>query len=265
MLELLNDLQEARGAGVRVAIVDSGVQADHPWVKGRLSQSYRVVNDPVREWNVVQSGPHDVFGHGTAVAGQILRFAPEAELISVQVLGGDLKANSQSLLTALRWLSGQDVHIINLSLSTMREQLALPMSHAVDDLYARGVACVCARGYHLTGRAYPTNFAGTIGVTCKKLPAGRVEFRAMDTVAFEASGVGVKVAWKDSGTREAEGASFACPLVTGLSSRLLGLKPSLTPYELQTLLKGYAERQANGWWETWMHLTEDDPEHGCGK
>lgn len=173
--------------------------------------------------------------------------------------GGNLKTNSNCLLTALRWLTTQKVHLINLSLSTMREELALLMSHAVDDLYAQNVACVCARGYHLTGKAYPTNFAGTIGVTYKSLPQGRIEYRPKDHVAFDAAGIAVRVAWNEGGVREVEGSSFACPLVTGLSARFLSLRPTLTPYELQTLLKAYADRQAQGWWEDWMNEVDTPP------
>lgn len=255
MLELLDDLATARGAGVRVAIVDSGVQADHPWVGGRLTASFQVIS----EHSVRQGPSQDVFGHGTACAGQIRRFAPDADLISVQILGGNLTANSQSLLTALRWLTTQNVHVINLSLSTMREQLALLMSHAVDDLYARNVACVCARGYHRTGKAYPTNFSGTVGVSFKELHPGRIEFRPRDNTAFDAAGIKVNVAWNESSTREVDGSSFACPLVTGLAARFLGLRPGLTPYELKSLLKAFAERQASGWWEDWMDKVGEAP------
>ena len=255
MLELLDELATARGAGVRVAIVDSGVQADHPWVGGRLLASYQVVANDVVE----QCPAQDVFGHGTACAGQIRRYAPDADLISVQVLGGNLKTNSQSLLTALRWLVTQEIHLINLSLSTMREQLALSMSHAVDDLYAQNIACVCARGYHRTGKAYPTNFSGTIGVTYKELHPGRIEFRPRDSTAFDAAGIKVKVAWNESGTREVDGSSFACPLVAGMAARLLSLRPTLTPYELKSLLKAYCDRQAEGWWEPWMDEGANDP------
>src|SRR4051812_4340081 len=257
MLELLNELAGARGARVRVAIVDSGVQKDHPWVGGRLVESYGVGTDFMR---IEKVEARDVFGHGTAVAGQIRRFAPDVDLISVRVLGGNLKANSQSLLTALRWLATRDdVNLINLSLSTMREQLALLMSHAVDDLYARCVPCVCARGYHRSGKAYPTNFAGTIGVTFKRLPEGKFEFRPRDNTAFDAAGVAVKVAWNDGGTREVEGSSFGAPLVAGLAARFMSLRPKLTPYEVKSLLKAYAERQATGWWEEWMAKTSEDP------
>ncbi len=255
MFELLNNLGAARGAGVRIAIVDSGVQADHPWVGGRLTASFQVVGGT----QIKAGPPNDVFGHGTACAGQIRRFAPEADLVSVQVLGGNLKANSQSLLTALRWLTTQDIHLINLSLSTMRQELALLMSHAVDDLYARKILCVCARGYHRTGKAYPTNFSGTVGVSFKQLAPSQLEFRPNDNTAFDAAGIKVKVAWNESGIREVDGSSFACPLVAGLAARIMSLRPGLTPYELKSLLKAYADRQATGWHEAWMDEVANDP------
>lgn len=257
MLDLLDDLAGAAGAGIRIAIVDSGVEAGHPWVGGRLSAAYSVCESS--NYRVLKVEPGDVFGHGTACAGQIRRFAPEAELISVQILGGNLRGNSQSLLAALRWLTTQEVNVVNLSLSTMRDQFALLMSHAVDDLYARNVPCVCAQGYHLTGKAYPTNFAGTIGVWYSKLPAGKLEFRPFNAVEFNAAGSDVKVAWNKGGTRSIEGSSFACPLVTGLAARVLSIQKNLTPYEVKTLLKAYAERQARGWWEDWMKKVDDDP------
>ena len=256
MLDLLNELANSTGAGVRVAVVDSGVEAGHPWVGQRLTAAYNVDSS---SFKVVKVTPGDVFGHGTACAGQIRRFAPDVELISVQILGGNLQGNSHALLAALHWLTTQDVNVVNLSLSTMREQFALQMSAAVDELYARNVPCVCAQGYHLSGVAYPTNFAGTIGVWYGKMPAGKIEFRPQKAVAFNAAGSNVKVAWNNGGTRVIEGSSFACPLVCGLAARIQSVRKGLTPYEVQTLLKAYAERQAQGWWEEWMGKVDNDP------
>jgi len=263
MTELLNELHAARGAGVRVAIVDSGVEGSHPWTGGRLVASYRV-DRAAEGYEVVESDAEDMIGHGTAVAGNIRRFAPDADLVSLQVLGGGLRADSEALLAALRWLVGQKIHLVNLSLSTMREQFALRMGHAIDDLSARYVSCICARGYHLTGRAYPTDFAGVVAVSYKDVHPARLEFRPRDTVEFDASGVNIEVAWKTGpgappATRVVQGSSFACPLVTGLSARLLSLNPDLTPYELKTLLKAYAQRQAAGWWEPWMDAVAQPP------
>ncbi len=256
MIELLDELGGSRGAGIRVAVVDSGVESAHPWVGGRVISNHRLVAVD-GGYQVIEGGPVDYIGHGTAVSGNIRRFAPDVQIVNLQVLGEDLGANSESLLAALRWLVDQDVHLVNLSLSTMREQFALRMGHAIDDLSARHVSCICARGYHLSGRAYPTDFAGVVAVSYKELHPARLIYRPRDTVEFDASGINIEVAWATGpgsppATRVVQGSSFSCPLVTGLSARLLALKPDLAPYELKSLLKAYAERQAAGWWEPWM-------------
>ncbi|MCH8806890.1 MAG: S8 family serine peptidase [Planctomycetes bacterium] len=259
MPAILDELRDADGSGVRVAIVDSGVEADHAWVGGRLVESYGLTQADGGDYRVVEVEPRDVFGHGTAAAGQVRRFAPAADLVSIRILGETLQSTSQSLLAALRWLKTQKVHVVNLSLSTMRVRFALHIGHAVDDLYARGAACVCARGYHRTGRAYPTSFAGTIGVAHKKLPAARLEFRPHDLVEFNAAGGGMEVAWRNGQTRVVEGSSYACALVTGLAARLLSVRPGLAPYEVKGCLKAYALRQAEGWWDDWMQRVEQAP------
>jgi subtilisin family serine protease len=263
MLEILDRLGAARGKNVRVAVVDSGVEPNHSWVGGRLAASYSVIRSG-GDYQLLKCNGGDLMGHGTAVSGQVRRFAPDVDIVSVQILGGGLRADSEALLRALGWLVTQDVSIINLSLSTMREKLALRIGHAIDDLSAAGVAVVCARGYHSSGRAYPTDFASTIAVNYKDLHPARIEFRPRDAVEFDAAGAQIEIAWKSTpempdATRVAEGSSFACPLVTGLAARMLSVEPGLEPYELKTLLKAYALRQADGWWEDWMDQVDEVP------
>jgi subtilisin len=263
MQEILDRLGTARGAKVRVAVVDSGVEPGHSWVGGRLTASYTVIRNG-SDYQLLKTNGGDLMGHGTAVAGQVRRFAPDADIVSVQILSGGLRADSEALLRALGWLATQDINIINLSLSTMREKLALRIGHAIDDLSAADVAVVCARGYHSSGRAYPTDFASTVAVSYKDLHPARIEFRPRDAVEFDAAGAQVEIAWKSTpeapdATRVAEGSSFACPLVTGLATRMLSVEPGLTPYELKSLLKAYADRQADGWWEGWMDKVAEAP------
>jgi len=262
-MEILNELRDARGAGVRVAIVDSGIEASHPWVGGRVCESY-TLDKGEHGYEVIPCESVDLIGHGTAVAGGIRRFAPDVDLIGVQVLGAGLRADSEGLVAALRWLVDQDVDVVNLSLSTMRVQLALRIGHAIDDLSARDVTCICARGYHLNGRAYPTDFASTVAVSYQELPVAKLVFRPQDSVEFDASGIDIEVAWKTEGknagpTQIVQGSSYSCPLVTGLVARMLSVDPELTPYEVKSLLKAYAERQAGGWWEPWMDEVAKPP------
>ena len=257
--QLINRMGQATGRGVRIAIVDTGIEADHPWIGGRLTASYFVEDSPGGSPIVHAVPAKDVCGHGTAAAGQARRLAPDAELISVRVLGDDRAGSSEALVAALAWLTTQDVHVVNLSLSTMRLGLAFRILQAVDALHARNIPCVCAQGYHRSGQDYPTSFASTLGVTYDEMPAASICFRPGSLVEFAAGGVDIEAAWLGKSTRRVTGSSYAAPLVSGLCARLLELNPDLTPYELKTLLKAYADRLTAGWAEGWMAAADRPP------
>src|ERR687885_2356244 len=90
------------GKGVKVCIVDSGVEGSHPAVGGMLRGG--VVVEKTEEGPVVREEPHgDLFGHGTACAGIIHRLAPEAEIYSARVLGKDLTGRALQFAGGLRW------------------------------------------------------------------------------------------------------------------------------------------------------------------
>ncbi len=257
---LLDQMGKTDGSGIRIAIVDTGVEAAHPWVGGKLGASYFVEDGQSAQPPRVLPGPAlDVCGHGTAAAGQVRRIAPGAELISVRVLSEDRSGTSEALVAALSWLTTQEVHLVNLSLSTMRLGLAFRIGQAVDALAARNIACVCAQGYHKTGHDYPTSFASTIGVTYEEMAAADLVFRPQSLVEFAACGVEIETAWVGGITRRVTGSSYAAPLVSAMAARLLQLRPTLTPYELKSLLKAYAERRAEGWRETWMEKADQAP------
>src|SRR5512137_40116 len=94
------------GSGVTVAIIDSGVERDHPAVGGKLVRSVKVEpgatpdDDPV-----VTDDPEaiDVVGHGTACAGIIHALAPGADLVSVRVLGPENRGKGIVFATGLDW------------------------------------------------------------------------------------------------------------------------------------------------------------------
>jgi subtilisin family serine protease len=139
-----------------------------------------------------------------------------------------------------------------MSLSTLRLALALRIGHAVDDLYAKNVPCICAKGYQQDGRDYPTSFGASIGVTYDALEPAELRYREDDMVEFVAQGVDSVVAWHNGGTRKVTGSSYATPLVSGLVARMLSAHPGLSVFEIKSLLKAYADRYATGWRADWM-------------
>ena len=92
------------GQGVKVAVVDSGIDPDHPAV-GAVAGGVAFDHDPAAPGRVrVTEGRHaDLFGHGTACAGIIRRLAPDAELYSVRVLGRRLTGKGLVFAAGLRW------------------------------------------------------------------------------------------------------------------------------------------------------------------
>lgn len=254
---ILESLGDYDGSGVRVAIIDTGVEHDHPWVGGKLTESYGVRLFEDGRADIEPCEPLDVCGHGTAAAGQVRRIAPGAELVSIRVLSESREGSSEALVSALQWVAEQRVDIVNMSLSTLRLALALRIGHAVDDLYAQHVPCICAKGYQQDGRDYPTSFGASIGVTYDALQPAELRYREGEMVEFVAAGVDSVVAWQNGSTRKVTGSSYATPLVSGLAARLLSARPGLSVFEFKTLLKAYADRYAAGWREDWMD--EIDP------
>src|SRR4030095_13167322 len=115
---------ESTGKGIRVAVVDSGVEFDHPalndCVKGGLIVEYdsRAKNESRSK---PADMPADVSGHGTACAGIIHSIAPEAEIYSVRVLGRSMGGRAIQFAAGLDWAIENDMHVVNLSLSTSLE------------------------------------------------------------------------------------------------------------------------------------------------
>jgi len=230
----------AAGRGVTVAIIDSGIEADHPAVGGRVREQVVVEiedGDPV----VVEDGEGDLFGHGTACGGLIVDLAPEVELISVRVLGADLKGRGAAFLGGLEWAIERGVDVVNLSLSSRSEALFADFHEVVDRAYFAGVTLVSAANYS-PGASYPSLFSSVVSVAAHEQPDPWCwYYNPKPPVEFGAWGVDVPIAWKDGGTTAATGNSFAAPQVAGLVALLRSKHPGLTPFEIKAVLAATAD------------------------
>src|SRR5213595_654983 len=131
------------GAGVRVCILDSGIELDHPLV-GRVDHSVAVVKGEDGALQVVDDDEGDLCGHGTACAGVVRALAPDVELTSVRVLGAGLKGGGEIMLHGLEWAIEQGFQVVNMSLSTTRPQYAERLYELADRAYFRRVALVAS-------------------------------------------------------------------------------------------------------------------------
>ncbi|MFF7633036.1 S8 family serine peptidase [Kitasatospora sp. NPDC008050] len=223
------------GRGVRVCVVDSGVERDHPLV-GPLAGSYVVLRDADGTTRVEPTESGDTCGHGTACAGIIRRTAPDCELSSVRVLGERFSGTGDVLLAGLRWAVEQRFDVINLSLSTTRPKFAEALRSLADDAAFAGSAIV-ASAHNTPVESFPWRFSSVISVgSHQEEDAELYLYNPNPPVEFFAPGQNVTVPWLGGATIRTTGNSFATPYIAGLCARALAKHPSLTTFGLKTAL-----------------------------
>jgi subtilisin len=228
------------GGGLRVAIVDSGVEAAHPAVAGRLVESVRVelTGDDVA---ILPDTGQDVVGHGTAAAGIIHAIAPGADLLSIRVLGPDNRAKGLAFLAALEWAIESGASVVNLSLSSKSEALYADFHALADRAYFSNVLLVSAAN-NVPGPSYPSLFAAVVSVAAHDLRDPDVWFyNPAPPVEFGAYGLDVDVAWRGGGRMRVTGNSFAAPHIAGIATLIRARHPGISPFETKALLAATAD------------------------
>jgi len=198
------------------------------------------------EPEVVADEAGDLFGHGTACGGLIVDLAPEVEIVSVRVLGPDLKGRGAAFLGGLDWAIDQGVDVINLSLSSKSEALYVDLHEVVDRAYFAGTTLVSAAN-NSPGASYPSLFSSVISVAAHEEPdPWRWYYNPRPPVEFGAWGMSVPIAWKDGGSTVATGNSFAAPHIAALAALLISKRPGLTPFEVKAVLAATADGPRSG-------------------
>jgi subtilisin len=224
-----------------VAVVDSGIDAAHPGV-GAVDRAAALAWNAETGQVECTEGPHDdLFGHGTACAGIIRRAAPDATLWSVRVLGSRLTGKGVVFAAGLRWAIAQGARVLNLSLSTGREDYFGLFHEIADEAAFAGAVLVCAAN-NVPAPTYPAQFSSVISV-CAHDGRDPFHFDANPSppVDFGAPGIDVRVPWLSGATITSTGNSFAAPHLTGLVARILSKHPHLTPYEVKAVLRAVAD------------------------
>lgn len=143
------------GAGVRVAVIDSGVAPGHPHV-GEVAPGIALVGEEPLD-------VRDRLGHGTAVFAAIREVAPHAELVPVRVLDRDRATSARVLAEAIDWAVEAGVQLVNLSFGTTNESHAARFALALDAARAAGVIVIAPHS-HEGVRWYPGAMHGAVGV-----------------------------------------------------------------------------------------------------
>ncbi len=221
-----------------MAVIDSGVDADHPDLDGCVDVANGLVVSVGKDGEIDEVvGPHrDVFGHGTACAGIIHELAPEASITSIRVLGPRLAGKAKGFLHGLSWAIEQGFDVVNLSLGTNRREWALPFYELCDEAFHRNVIVVTAAN-NLPSDSFPSMF-GTVFSSACHLGTDPLRFHYNPTPPpeFLARGVDVEVAWRDGTRITTTGNSFAAPHISGFAALVRARYPGMRPYQVKGVL-----------------------------
>jgi type VII secretion-associated serine protease mycosin len=251
----------ATGKGVRVAVIDSGVDTANPQLHGRVVPGLDLLRN--------SDGTQDCVGHGTGVAGIIAAvpragvgftgLAPGVTIVPVRVseqeniggkaTGGD-PGNAHDLAQAIRWAATTGhARVINMSLTSSKEG-ETEICAAVADAVRRNVVVVAAAGNDAdkdNSEPFPAGCAGAIGVGAVGPAGTRSEYsRHGDWVALVATGDGITTTAPGSGQQVLSGTSLATPFVAATAALILDRFPDSTPADVAERLRVTADPAPGG-------------------
>lgn len=231
------------GNGIRVAVVDSGIEYDHPALDDCVHGGVVVEYDTKAENNYrikPDNKPSDMSGHGTACAGIIHAIAPEAEIYSVRVLGRNMSGRAIQFAAGLDWAIENDMQVVNLSLSTSLEEYFGLFHDLADQAYFKNINLVSAVN-NIPEPSYPSLYSSVISVAAHE---GKDPFtfyyNPTPPVEFGAPGIDVEVAWNRKQYITATGNSFAAPHIAGITALIRSKHPALTPFQVKSVLHACA-------------------------
>lgn len=218
--------QQTNGRQVRVAVLDTGIDAAHRDLMVDLTKSYTATG-------ITGSALSDVNGHGTHVAGIIAALdnetgvwgvAPAARLYSVKVLDDTGAGTVSDLIDGIQWAIQNGMQIVNISLGTKKESQAL--REAVEDAYDAGLLLIAAAGNggNKPGQSdnieYPAAYASVMAVGAVDRYDIRASFSATGAALdIVAPGVDIVSTWTGGNAyRSISGTSAAAPHVSGVAA-----------------------------------------------
>ncbi len=231
----------SRGAGVVIAIVDTGIDFTHPFFAGATfhPSPFDFLDrdaDPTDERDGLDGDGDGVtdeqFGHGTFIASLVHTVAPDATLLPIRVLDADGFGTSSGIAAGITWAVDQGATVINVSVDVSEATKAI--REAIEFAQDRGAVVVAAAGNSgLSDIIFPARFGDVVGVAAIDENGVVAPFSNTGSkVSLVAPGVDLIGAFPQvlspSGTARWSGTSFAAPLVAAAAALLLSAEPGLS-------------------------------------
>lgn len=254
-----------KGAGVVVAVVDSGVDITHPQLKSQLATNTREIPgngidddgngyiDDVHGWDFDGDQPivSDSAGHGTHVAGIILAqhgistvngIAPDSKLLPLDFMNADGQGNIGDAILAIKYAADQGARVINASWGG--SPCSQTLSKTITEIEKQGVMFIAAAGNSGSDieqtPEYPAAFQSlnqlTVGAsTARDFTAGFSNF-SFHLVQLFAPGASIASTYPGARIASLSGTSMAAPFVTGAAALLFSAHPTATVAQVRAAL-----------------------------
>lgn len=234
------NLQEAqlqsRGAGVKISVLDTGAELDHPWIRDRISGGWDFVDNDADPSEVIDGVDNDYdgdldegAGHGTHVAGLLKMVAPDAELAIVRVLDSEGRGDMLMVAQGIRWSVANGAKVLNMSLGGTVKSPAVTM--AMEEAVTAGVICVAAAGNSGPTEVveFPASYHCVIGVAALDQADRLASFSAHGTeIGICAPGVSIRSSFAGGGYAVWSGTSMAVPWVAGGAALVFSKYPEMS-------------------------------------
>jgi len=242
----------ATGKGVTIAVLDTGVDASHPALKGKVKRRLDVIDDDFDPDDVGNGLDDDgdghvdeAVGHGTHVAGAILLAAPEAKVLAYRVLNSDGQGTAFGVAEAVRHAVDEGADIINISFGADKKIDSTVLKDAIKHAKDSGVLVVAAAGNSSSDKKrYPAADAEVVSVgaydPAKNELAKFASHGKWVTVA--APGVDITSTIPGGGYATWSGSSMAAPFVSAQAALLLSVDHDLSLSELIKLIKDNTDK-----------------------
>jgi subtilisin family serine protease len=238
------------GAGVLVAVIDTGVDPSHPALAGALITGYDFVHNTVggselvdlsadqiadlsqSNTSILDGGPKS-FGHGTMTAGLVHLVAPNAKIMPLKAFTADGGSDLYNILRAIRYAVDHGANVISMSFEITQSSPAL--QNAIQYALSKNVTIVAASGND--GQqilVYPAAYNSVIGVGSTSNQDGKSSFTNFGTnaVYVAAPGEGVITTFPGGHYAAGWGTSFSAPMVAGEAAIILQARPSYKPNDV---------------------------------
>jgi len=237
----------ASGAGVTVAILDTGISLRPLSLSGKVRPGWNALEDNGQTDdapNLLDDNGNGVVdegtGHGTMVAGIVALLAPRATLLPVKVLNSDGVGDLWSVVKGIRWSLDQGAKVLNLSLGLPSYSPLL--ADAVDDAAARGAILVTSAGNDSTAQPqYPAGLPQALTVAALAPDNTKAAFSNYSArVDLCAPDINVCSTYWDGRFGLGTGTSFAAPFVAAEAALIWSRAPSLRNQAVQATIAGTA-------------------------